>query len=133
MKKVNLLLMILVVCTFLFISCAEQGEPDQIMARHILIMYEGSAAATAEIVRTKEEAQTYATEILALVNDGQDFSELAKKHSDGPTKVRGGLLSPFGRGKMSKPFEDAAFALQVGQVSDVVETEFGFHIIKRVE
>jgi parvulin-like peptidyl-prolyl isomerase len=132
MKKISALLTF-VVLTGLILSCAEQGEPDEIMARHILIMYEGSAAATAEIVRTKEEAKAYAYDVLALVNEGQDFSELAKQHSDGPTKIRGGLLNPFGRGKMSKPFEDAAFALKVGQVSDVVETEFGFHIIKRVE
>ena len=133
MKKIALLFTVLAAFTILFQSCAEEGEPEEIMARHILIMYEGSAAVTEEIVRSKEDAKAYAYDVLALVNEGQDFSELAKQHSDGPTKVRGGLLNPFGRGKMSKPFEDAAFSLKVGEVSDVVETEFGFHIIKRVE
>ncbi len=132
MKKQSIILIAVAMTVSLFLSC-EQGEPDEIMARHILIMYEGSAAATEDMVRTKEEAKAYANDVLALINEGEDFSELAKQHSDGPTKIRGGLLSPFGRGKMSKPFEDAAFALKVGEVSDVVETEFGFHIIKRVE
>lgn len=133
MKKSNVILFVFIAMTMLFTACSEQGEPEQITARHILIMYQGAAAATDEIVRTKEEAKAFANNVLAMVKEGKDFAELAKQYSDGPTKIRGGMLTPFGRGKMSKPFEDAAFALKKGQVSDVVETEFGFHIIKRVE
>ncbi len=130
MKQSFVLMLAVLLMASLFMSC---GEPKEITVRHILIMYQGAAAAGEDIVRTKEEAKTYAYDVLSLVNEGEDFAELATQHSDGPTKVRGGLLKPFGRGKMSKPFEDAAFALQVGQVSDVVETEFGFHIIKRMK
>ena len=117
----------------LFIVCGEQGEPKEITARHILIMYEGSARAPESVTRSKEEARELAEKVLQMVKDGGDFAELAQQYSDGPTKVRGGLLSPFGRGVMSKAFEDAAFALKKGEVSGIVETEFGFHIIKRVK
>jgi len=131
MQKLLTILIVLALIVSLFIGCGEPKEPTEITARHILIMYEGAAAASAEITRTKEEAQAFAEKVLQMVKDGGDFAELAKQYSDGPTKVRGGLLTPFGRGKMSKNFEDAAFALKKGEVSGVVETEFGFHIIKR--
>ncbi|MBN1479058.1 parvulin peptidyl-prolyl isomerase [candidate division KSB1 bacterium] len=122
---------LLVVVAFLLTACAEQGEPKEITVRHILIMYQGSMRAPESVTRTREEAKALAEEILQMIKEGGDFAEFAAQYSDGPTKVRGGLLSPFGRGVMSQPFEDAAFALKRDEVSDVVETEFGFHIIKR--
>lgn len=113
---------------------AAEGAPTQVGARHILIQYEGSMRAGEDIDRTKEEAREKIEEILAEAKkDGADFGALAKEHSDGPSGPQGGDLGTFGRGRMHPAFEQAAFALEVGEVSGVVETPFGFHIIKRVQ
>src|SRR5262249_60985313 len=73
-------------------------------------------------------------DLLAKIRAGADFGELAKANSDDPGSAQGGGdLGWFGRRAMVKPFEDAAFALSPGQVSDVVKTSFGFHIIKVLE
>lgn len=78
------------------------------------------------------EKQSQALKILHELDDGTDFRELAKKYSTCPSGKRGGDLGSFGRGQMVKPFEDAAFKLNVGDVTKVpVKTQFGYHIIKR--
>jgi peptidyl-prolyl cis-trans isomerase D len=102
---------------------AEQfTTPEQVRAWHILLKTEGKDEAA---VRTQAES------ILAQVKSGADFSALATKYSeDAVSKAKGGDLDFFGRGAMVKPFEDVAFALAPGQISDVVKTDFGFHIIK---
>ena len=91
-------------------------------ASHILLKTEGKDEAA---VKAKAEA------LLKQVKGGADFAALAKKESeDDQSKAQGGDLDYFGRGRMVKEFEDAAFSLPVGQVSDVVKSSFGFHIIK---
>jgi peptidyl-prolyl cis-trans isomerase C len=101
------------------------SESEQVKARHILIKTAQNASEEEKaIAKNKIDA------ILKEVRDGGDFAELAKKDSECPSAPQGGDLGFFSRGQMVKPFEDVAFALQPGQVSDVVETEFGYHIIR---
>lgn len=102
---------------------------DQISASHILLMYAGSARSSAS--RTKEEAESQIAGLKRQIDEGADFANLAGQHSDCPSGKRGGSLGSFGRGQMVKPFEDAAFGLEVGATSGVVETDFGFHLIRR--
>lgn len=102
---------------------------DQISASHILLMYAGSERSRA--TRSKEEAQTQIADIAKELRNGADFAALAREHSDCGSAQAGGDLGAFGRGQMVRGFEEAAFALSVGDTSDVVETPFGFHIIRR--
>ncbi len=73
-------------------------------------------------------------DLLARARAGEDFAELAKTYTDDPgSKNTGGLYSDFGRGKMVPPFEEAAFSVPIGEISDIVETDYGYHILKIVE
>ncbi len=111
---------------------------DVISASHILIGFEGADRSEVK-GRTKEEAKKKAEELLVKVKAAPDkavsdkFAELAKEHSDGPSKDKGGDLGEFNRDLMAKPFTEVAFKLKVGEISGVVETEFGFHIILRTK
>jgi hypothetical protein len=103
-------------------------------ASPLLTMYHGSLRAAPTVTRSNDDAKKLATEIAAKAKKGADFAGLAKQYSDEPgAKDRAGALGKFGKGQMVKPFEDAAFALKPGDVSGVVETDFGFHVIKRTE
>jgi parvulin-like peptidyl-prolyl isomerase len=102
---------------------------QQVRASHILLMYAGSSRSSAS--RSKEDAQKQIAALKTQLDAGADFAELARANSDCPSKAKGGDLGTFGRGQMVKPFEDTAFGLPVGGTSDVVETQFGYHIIKR--
>lgn len=100
-------------------------EQEKIRASHILLKV-GSGATDQE----KADAEKKIRDILKQAKDGGDFAELAKKNSQCPSAAQGGDLQYFSRGQMVKPFEDKAFAMEVGQISDPVLTEFGYHIIK---
>lgn len=109
---------------------ASADAPTRIAAQHVLIGYKGTKVGTA--TRTKEEARKLAEEVHKKAVDGEDFAKLAQEYSDDPaSKERLGSVGTFDRDGMVKPFSDAAFALKVGEISPVVETYFGFHIIKR--
>jgi peptidyl-prolyl cis-trans isomerase C len=84
-------------------------------------------AASHILVQTQEQAQTLYNQI----NEGADFASLAQVNSSCPSRQAGGALGQFGPGQMVKPFEDAAFALEVGGLSGPVQTQFGWHLIKR--
>jgi len=100
-------------------------SPERVRASHILLNTGGKDEAA---VRKQAE------ELLAKIKAGADFAELAKKYSEDPgSKEKGGDLDFFPRGQMVPEFEQAAFSLQPGQVSDLVKTQYGFHIIKVVE
>ena len=88
---------------------------DRVNAQHILVEHE-------------HEAQ----DLVKKLNEGTEFETLAADFSKCPSGQQGGNLGEFGKGMMVKEFEDASFALEVGQVSDPVKTQFGFHIIKRL-
>lgn len=106
------------------------AAPARIAAQHVLIAYKGTKVGNAK--RTKEEARKLAEEVRKKAKEGADFAKLAEEYSDDPaSKERMGSVGTFARDGMVEPFADAAFALQVGEVSDVVETYFGFHVIKR--
>ena len=79
------------------------------------------------------EKESLAKEILERIKKGESFAKLAEQYSTDGSRRRGGDLGSFGKGVMVKPFEDAAFALEKGQVSGLVKTQFGYHIIKRTE
>ncbi|MBI4208456.1 MAG: SurA N-terminal domain-containing protein [Deltaproteobacteria bacterium] len=104
-------------------------SPEEIRARHVLIKVEADAKEEDRVAAKKK-----AEEVLARAKKGESFEELAKSYSEDPgSKESGGDLGFFGRGRMVKPFEDAAFALKEGEVSDLVESPFGYHIIRLEE
>lgn len=108
--------------------------PDRIKASHVLVMWRGSEHAPASVTRTRDEARTRAADVLRRARAGEDIAALAREYSDEPgARTSGGDLGMFGRGAMVPAFEQAAFALTVGQVSDVVESPFGFHVIQRTQ
>ena len=111
---------------------APAKPPESVAAQHVLITYRGAKNAPKEVKRTKAAAKTLADEVAAKAKAGTDFSALVKDYSEDPgTKDRLGSVGKFTPDKMVKPFSDAAFKLAVDEVSAPVETEFGFHVIKR--
>ncbi|QQR83374.1 protein translocase subunit SecD [Candidatus Peregrinibacteria bacterium] len=110
---------------------SQGGGDESITASQILIAYKGAKSASTAVTRTKAEAETEAKRIAKEAQAHPDqFADLAKQYSDGPNGPSGGDLGPFGRGVTDPAFEQVAFAMEPGTVSDVVETDLGFHIIQ---
>lgn len=108
----------------------DRKEEASLRASHILIAFEGATRAPSTVTRSKAEAQREANRVLRLARrNGADFEGLAREYSDGPTKTRGGDLGFFQEGQMAEPFFDFVNKNRVGRIG-LVETEFGFHIIK---
>ena len=100
-------------------------EPKQVKARHILFKLGQDADETKE-----KEVRKAAEAVLKEARQGKDFGELARKYSEGPSKSEGGDLGYFSEGQMDKPFEEAAFKLKKDEISDLVRSRFGYHIIR---
>jgi parvulin-like peptidyl-prolyl isomerase len=104
------------------------AEPKTASVRHILLLTQGkNEEEKAEIFKKMEG-------LLERVNKGEDFSQLANEYSEDPgSNKRGGLYEDFGKGQMVPPFEESAFTVPVGEVSGIVETTYGYHIIQVVD
>ncbi|WP_230470318.1 peptidylprolyl isomerase [Lujinxingia vulgaris] len=103
------------------------GTERYIRVRHILVEVDGEGEAAEAAARQR------ASELRAMVEEGADFAEVAREHSEGPGQDQGGMLGEFRRGQLESTFEQAAFAMEPGQLSEPVRTPFGYHIIEVVE
>ena len=103
-------------------------QPEKIQAKHILINVDPKADES-----KKAEAKNKIKKAQQRLKAGEQFSKLAEELSQCPSSKKGGDLGYFGRGQMVKSFEEAAFTLKPGEVSDIVETRFGYHLIKLVD
>ncbi|KAL3870655.1 hypothetical protein ACJMK2_038702 [Sinanodonta woodiana] len=115
---------------------AEQSAADTVQCSHLLVKHRESRRPSSwreeNITRSKEEALKLLKGYKADIVSGRaSFAELASRYSDCSSAKRGGDLGPFGHGQMQKPFEDVAFSLEIGEMSEPVWTESGVHIILR--
>jgi len=108
--------------------------PDKIIAQHVLVAYKGAKRAPKGVTRSRADAKARASEALAKVRAGTSFEDVVKDYSDDAGSLdRMGSVGKFARDAMDPAFSAAAFALKVGEVSEPVETPFGFHLIKRTQ
>jgi parvulin-like peptidyl-prolyl isomerase len=115
-------------------AAESEPRPDKIRAQHLLVSYDGARMAESGVKRTREQARERATDALARIHQGLDFDKVVAAYTDEPGgAARKGDLGTFTRDKMTPSFSDAAFALKVGEISGIVETPFGFHVIRRTE
>ena len=112
---------------------AQRCKVEKVHTRHILVRYKGAKNADAKIKRNKADALKLAEKLHAAASTaGADFAALAMKESEDSSAECGGDLGPVGRGMFAVPYEAAAFALKPGELSAVVESDFGYHLIQRV-
>lgn len=109
-----------------------------VQCSHLLVKHSGSRRPSSwreeNITRTKAEAHAQLSKFGRQIEAGEHtLEELATEYSDCSSARRGGDLGPFGRGQMQRPFEEASFALAVGEMSEIVETDSGLHLIKRTK
>jgi hypothetical protein len=110
------------------------GEPTMIRAQHLVVMHRDSKNAPPTMTRTKDEARARAEEALERIQKGEDMDKIIAEYSDEPGAAqRYGDLGKFSRKMMVKKFSDVAFKLKPGEISGIVESEFGFHVIRRTE
>ena len=110
------------------------AEPDRISVKHVLVKYAGAKNAPESITRTREQACLRAEEALAKLKEGTSFADVVATYSDeSGAATREGSIGTIERGDVAPPFADAAFELKMKEVSEVVESPFGFHVILRVE
>ena len=100
------------------------SQPKQVKAKHILFKVDQD-----DTEEVKNKVKERAEKVLEKARKGENFAALAEEHSEGPSKSQGGDLGYFETGQMEPPFEEAAFALKKGEISDLVQTRFGYHII----
>jgi len=113
---------------------APANEPHEIRASHLLIAYQGAMRAAPSVLRTKAEALLRAQEALTKAKAEAEFKQLAAEYSDEPgAAASGGDLGKFKRDRVVPEFGKAAFALRPGELSNVVESPFGYHVILRTE
>jgi parvulin-like peptidyl-prolyl isomerase len=116
------------------VSASALPAPDTIIAQHILVAYKTAKRVPKGVVRSKSDAKMRAAEALGEIRGGMTFEDAVGKYSDDTGSAdRLGSVGKFHREDMDPAFSAAAFALRVGQVSEIVETPFGFHIIKRTQ
>ncbi len=109
-------------------------EPAKITAQHVLVKYAGAKKAAPTVTRTREQACLRAEEARSKLEQGTSFADVVSAYSEEPgAATRAGSLGPIERSNVVPPFADAAFELHAGEVSHVVETDFGFHVILRTE
>ena len=109
-------------------------QRDEFGAKHLLVQYKGAMRAPPSITRTEEEAKARATEAMKKAKSGTKFEDLVREYSDEPGAAqRGGDLGKFRRGQMVPEFQTAVEKLKVGEVSGLVKTRFGYHVILRTK
>lgn len=113
------------------------SQSEQVRASHILVKHRDSRRPSSwreeRITRSKEEAKDKLKDFLEQINSGQStFEDIATEFSDCSSAKKGGDLGFFGRNQMQRPFEEATFNLAIGEMSSIVETDSGVHIIKRI-
>src|ERR1019366_1765748 len=110
------------------------SEPDRISVKHVLVRYAGARGAPATVTRTREQACLRAEEALGKLKEGTSFADVVAQYSDeSGAATREGSIGAIERADVAPPFADAAFELKTRELSQVVETPFGFHLILRVE